>query len=390
MTTLQSRGVRDSLLDLELERVIRVAAIACHVPMAMLAFLDEEGEWFAAKLGVESEGIPREGSLSVAVMAFNELVEVADATTSELFRDCDLVAGAPHIKFFAGIPIPGAGSHVTGVLSVADTVSKKLEAPQREALYLLAHHVKSLLEHQTRVSSLQEAVTTESALVEGLRDSQRILQTLISNLPGVAYRCRNDVSWSVEFISEGCRQLTGHPASELIEGAVRMVDIIHPDDLPSLRRKVSRALKARAPYQFTYRIQTAAGQIKWVWEQGCGVYSPEGRVLALEGFITDVSEHKRAEECIRRMAYYDELTGLPNRLSMRAALSDATIKSGDSHDPLALLHIEIDNFREINETLGYREGDRLLQQVAKDLIDAVGAHRMIARIAESSFSVLLP
>ena len=390
MTALQLRDIRPPVPDPELDGYIRLAAIACQVPIVMLTFLDSEGEWFGAKLGVACEEIPRDGSLSAVVADSNERLHVEDASTDQRLLHCGLVAGPPHIRGFAGVPMPIAGSTVVAVLSVADTEPKTLDASQLEALGLLAGQIAALIEHRTCVRSLVDTAASESDVIECLRESQRTLQTLISNLPGVAYRCRNDATWRLELVSEGCLQLTGYKSADLIEEAVRMVDIIHPDDRSSLRRKVSRALKARVPYQATYRIRTAEDQIKWVWEKGCGVFSADGKVIALEGFLTDITERRYAEECIRKMAYFDELTGLPNRLSMREALSTAITNSGDSPNPLALLHIEVDNFREINETLGYREGDRLLQEVAARLLETVAPHEMAAHIAESSFSILLP
>ncbi|AOE86037.1 putative bifunctional diguanylate cyclase/phosphodiesterase [Pseudomonas sp. TCU-HL1] len=390
MTALQLRDIRDPLPDPELDAYVRLAAIACQVPIAMLTFLDKEQEWFGAKLGVTSGKIPRAGSLSAAVVESNELVYVEDASTNRLLQHCVLVSGPTGIRLFAGVPVTVAERDVVGVLSVADTVKRRLDASQVEALRLLADQTSNLLQHRASLQSQLEVARSEAGALDRLRESQRTLQTLVSNLPGVAYRSLNDVSWRLEVVSEGCQKLIGYSAAELIAGTVRMVDVIHPDDIASLRRKVSRALKTRTPYQSTYRIRTATGQTKWVWDKGCGVYSADGTVLALEGFITDITEQKHAEECIRRMAYFDELTGLPNRLSMRDALSTAIATSRDSHDPIALLHVEVDNFREINETLGYREGDRLLQEVATRLREMLNANEIVARIAESSFSVLLP
>lgn len=389
MTDFQLRDIRAAVPDPELDGYIHLAAIACQVPMVMLTLCDQEGEWCGAKLGVDGEDIPREGSLSAVVRARHELVNVEDAAASELIRHCTLVVGPPYIKFFAGIPVSVADGGMIGVLAVADTVPKALDSVQVEALRLLARQIAALLEQRAYVRHLQDAAAKESDVIARLKESQRTLHTLVSNLPGVAYRCRNDPTWSIELASEGCQQLTGYAAEAFIAGAVRMVDIIHPEDRDLLRREVSNALQARAPYQGTYRIQTATGQTKWVWDKGCGIFSAAGELLALEGFITDITERKHAEECIRRMAYFDELTGLPNRLSMREALSAAIPQSGGAHDSFALLHVEVENFKEVNETLGYREGDRLLQVIAARLQEAVPPVTL-ARVAEPAFAVLLP
>ncbi|MNF29788.1 Cyclic di-GMP phosphodiesterase Gmr [compost metagenome] len=390
MAAVQLRAIRAPLPAAELDGYIKLAALACQMPMVMLTFPDQDGDWCGALLGMADGENSWKGALSAAVTAARERVQVADASTNERLRHCDLVAGPPYIKCFAGAPIALAGGDVIGVLAVADTLPKALDTSQLEALDLLARQIAASIEQRSGLRDLADRLARELREIDHLRESQRTLQTLIGNLPGVAYRCRSDLSWRLELVSEGCLQLTGYSADDLITGRVKMADIIHPGDLPTLRRGVTRALKKQQPYQSSYRIQTPAGQTKWVWDKGCGVYSAEGKVLALEGFITDISELKCAEERVRRMAYFDELTGLPNRLSMHEALSAAIARSGDSHAPLALLHVEVDNFREINETLGYREGDRLLQALAARLRERGEPLETLARIAESSFALLLP
>lgn len=133
-----------------------------------------------------------------------------------------------------------------------------------------------------------------------LRESQRALATLMGNLPGMAYRCRNDEQWTMEFISDGCRELTGHAPEDLIGNKkIAYVDVIHPDDRPQVRQDIQAGLAGRRPFQMTYRIQTADRQQKWVFEQGCGVFTPDGKLLALEGFIADMTERKKAESSLR-------------------------------------------------------------------------------------------
>ncbi len=148
-----------------------------------------------------------------------------------------------------------------------------------------------------------------------LRETQRALATLVANIPGVAYRCGNKASWPMEFISEGCAALTGHPARDFVDGVVSYGDqVIHADDRAYVWNGVQQAVEAHRPYQLVYRIVTSAGQLKWVWEQGRGVYSKADELLALEGLINDITERKLAEEGLRRemrfvQAIIDSLPG---------------------------------------------------------------------------------
>ncbi|HAA27649.1 MAG TPA: hypothetical protein DCE56_08225, partial [Cyanobacteria bacterium UBA8553] len=140
-------------------------------------------------------------------------------------------------------------------------------------------------------------ITHYKQVREALYESQRTLSTLMSNLPGMVYRCRNDRDWTMEFISEGCFNLTGYYPADLIENQkISFHEIIYPDDREGVSNEVQAALQQNRPYQLEYRITTATGEHKWVEEQGCGIFSSTGELLALEGFITDITEQKRSDE----------------------------------------------------------------------------------------------
>ena len=134
---------------------------------------------------------------------------------------------------------------------------------------------------------------------DALRESERTYATLFSNLPGMVYRCRNDKDWSAEFVSEGIYALTGYLPSDFTEGKIAFGPLIHPDDREAVWNNIQEALKERRPYRLTYRIRPASGEEKWLSEQGQGIFSPSEELLYLEGFVTDVTEQKRAEEALR-------------------------------------------------------------------------------------------
>jgi len=152
---------------------------------------------------------------------------------------------------------------------------------------------------QAAAGSIGEAILrrlTEDALQE----SQRALSTLMSNLPGMAYRCKNDLKWTMEFVSDGCQKLTGYMAEELLNNAkISYADLIHPDDKNYVWNEIQEAISERRHFCLTYRIRSRLG-IKWVWEQGLGIFQLDGRLLALEGFISDITERKLAEEALKK------------------------------------------------------------------------------------------
>jgi PAS domain S-box-containing protein/putative nucleotidyltransferase with HDIG domain len=129
------------------------------------------------------------------------------------------------------------------------------------------------------------------------RHAESQLNTLMANLPGMAYRCADDQSWTMQLVSAGCEALTGHPPQALIANAtVAYGDLVYPQDAEPLRREIEAAIDRDEPWTCTYRIVTAAGEVKRVWERGVAVKGDNGSVRVLEGFIQDVTEQREAEE----------------------------------------------------------------------------------------------
>ncbi len=143
--------------------------------------------------------------------------------------------------------------------------------------------------------TLEQQVARRTAVLE---DSQRTLATLMRNLPGMSYRCRNDLAWTMIFVSEGCFELTGYrPEAWITNRSVEYGKLFHPDDRMAVWAQVQAALAAKEPYQVTYRLQLPPdGKIKWVWEQGQGIFDETGQLKFLEGFITDISDRVLVEQ----------------------------------------------------------------------------------------------
>jgi PAS domain S-box-containing protein len=135
---------------------------------------------------------------------------------------------------------------------------------------------------------------------EALKESQRMLSTLMGNLPGMAYRCRNDEDWTMDFISDGCRNITGYAPQDFIGNLlISYNDLIHPDDRKMVADEVHRGIKEGDQFHVEYRVIARDGTVRWLWEQGCPVYGEGGTLVGLEGFITDITARKKAQENVR-------------------------------------------------------------------------------------------
>jgi len=183
-----------------------------------------------------------------------------------------------------GLPIELRLRHADGAWVVLEAVGNNLlDQPGIGAIVLTAR-----------------AVTERKQAEAALRESERRLSTLLGNLPGMAYRCRNDPDWTMEFVSHGCLALTGYQADDLLGNrTLSYASLIHPDDQAQVWREVQAAVKEGRPFQLTYRIATAQGGFRWVWEQGGVAVMGDDGVERLEGFIADISDQRAAEEDLR-------------------------------------------------------------------------------------------
>ncbi|KPN31317.1 bacterioopsin transcriptional activator [Halolamina pelagica] len=143
-----------------------------------------------------------------------------------------------------------------------------------------------------RIENAVEAYRSETLLTRRTRRLER----LISNLPGMVYRCRNEPEWPMEAVEGEVAAMTGYDAESLEHGDVQWgSDVIHPGDREETWARVQDSLDERGRFELSYRIRTRDGETRWMWERGRGVYDDDGDLTRIEGFITDVTERERRE-----------------------------------------------------------------------------------------------
>lgn len=224
-----------------------------------------------------------------------------------------------------------------------------------------------------------------------LQESERSKSVLLANLPGMAYRCRYDRDWTMEFLSEGCLGLTGYRSDDLVMNKqLAFNDLIVPQYREQLWEAWQKAVQDRQPVRLEYRILTADNSERWVLEQGVPIFDQEGRIQALEGIIVDISEMKQIEEQIQHLASYDNLTDLPNRALFGDRIERALLSAQRHGFKLAIFFIDLDKFKPINDELGHDVGDWLLQAAAQRMTESMRESDTVARIGGDEFAVLLP
>ncbi|MFZ5877285.1 MAG: sensor domain-containing protein [Nitrospirota bacterium] len=359
-------------------------------------------------------------------------------------------------------------------------------------------------------------ITTRKQAEAALRENQRSLSTLISNLPGVVFRYANDREWTMEYVSERVLDLTGYTPEDFLQQRVIPTTLIHPEDRERVWRMMQDAVAKKQPFEMTYRILTAASDERWVWAQGCGVFDEHAHLLALEGYVADITLRKRAEEALQEtkesyhhlidnahdmiqsvgpdgrflfvnrvwvetmgyqvdevismsvcdiahpdsvvhcqklfqevaagvsprliktefvarngrsvlvegtvtgryadgrvvaidaflrnvteqrewqerldfVTHHDQLTNLPNRVVFMDRLAQALLrlKHPKATRPVAVLLLDLDRFKLINDSLGHVAGDQLLVMVANRLTRCVREGDTVARIGGDEFAILL-
>ena len=160
--------------------------------------------------------------------------------------------------------------------------------------------IKNIIGMITGVVLVFSDVTEKYKAEEKLKESERSKSVLLSNLPGIAYRCKFDPQWTKEFISEGFFNLTGYHTEDIINNhKMSFNDIILPEYHEHLWEVWGKAVQLHDKVCEEYKILTADNQIKWVWEQGIPIFNTEGEVIALEGLIIDITDRKNIEATLQ-------------------------------------------------------------------------------------------
>ncbi|MCG3169352.1 MAG: hypothetical protein CALGDGBN_00870 [Pseudomonadales bacterium] len=229
-------------------------------------------------------------------------------------------------------------------------------------------------------------VTARHEAEQQMRASEEKFRTLVESANDIIYTL--DPTGRVEYVSPNWSEILGHPVEEIVGRNYH--ELLHPDDLAPAREFLQRILSSgRKQGSVEYRVRRLDGA--WIWHtaNGAPIAGADGRPVGMLGIARDISERKESESRILHMAHYDALTDLPNRSLFLDRLQQALQLAARYQRSLALMFIDLDHFKPVNDTHGHAVGDRVLQEAARRMSDVLRGSDAVGRIGGDEFVVLL-
>ncbi|NDV12670.1 bifunctional diguanylate cyclase/phosphodiesterase [Crenobacter caeni] len=227
-------------------------------------------------------------------------------------------------------------------------------------------------------------VSARKRAEEGLRESEQHYRTLADSGSALIWTSGADTGF--DFVNARWRVFTGQ--SLQMAAGEGWLAAVHPEDRDAALAGYRAAFAARKRLFTQLRLLPAQGEARWFSVDASPRYSRHGDFLGYIAYCLDISEQKAAEAEIEQLAYYDALTGLPNRRLLADRLERALLGSVRRGSQAALLMIDLDNFKALNDTQGHAAGDRLLAQVGLRLLASVRANDTVARLGGDEFVVI--
>jgi len=256
-------------------------------------------------------------------------------------------------------------------------------------LYKLAAY--ALLFRATFIVSIRAPFAAVRQSESRLRESELRLRSLSNNLPNCVV-CQvvqeRDGSKRFVYVSEAVEQVNGVRAEDVLRDPMALYGQVVEEDLPRLAAAEQQSAERLEVFDATVRLRRSDGQLRWMQLTSAPRRLDDGRIV-WDGVEIDVTERKRAEEQIHQLAFYDELTGLPNRRLLMDRLQQALSVSARNGLFGAVLFIDLDQFKTLNDTKGHGTGDLLLIEVARRLKSCMRDGDTLSRLGGDEFVVVL-
>lgn len=373
LTAVRQMCVLDTPPEPVFDHLTKLACTLFQVPMALVSIVDEHRQYFKSVVGIDATGTPRSQSFCAYTILTEELFVIPDAQADPRFRNNPLVTGYPHIRFYAGAPLRDKNGLMLGSFCVlSDKPRAGLSLTEQDSLYQLAALASDALEQRLFPAKLAEA---EKALRE-TNERYRL-----------AAKATQDGLWDWDlasgqiYYSPRLRAMMGYEEKEHWDDIQAWVGRLHPEDLIAAQANVQRLLQTRVPaFENEYRMRHEDGTWRWVHNRGVAVRNEAGTLLRLTGAMRDVTKERTR----------DGLTGLETRIAFMNALDQRLADTAARKAVFAVLSLDLDNFKRVNDSLGANCGDSLLIEVGRRLAATFRTHAkgLIARIVGDEFAIL--
>ena len=221
-------------------------------------------------------------------------------------------------------------------------------------------------------------------------DIERRYRTLVEQLPLVVYLDAIDAASSNIFTSPQVERLLGYSQADWAAEADLFVRTLHPDDRERVLAAHARTHATHEPLSVEYRLIAKDGRVVCVRDEGVVVFDDDEQPLYLQGYLLDITSEREALEQLRQLALYDPLTGLANRMFFHEQLQHlVSIRKSPEHQT-ALLFVDLNDFKTVNDHWGHDVGDRVLAALGVRIQECLRAGDLAARLGGDEFAVVLP
>jgi PAS domain S-box-containing protein len=311
LEALRKYEILDTPAEAAFDDLTRLASQTCGVPIAAIGLLDAEREWFKSSIGLDWPQIPRSVSPAAHAIERADLFVVEDAAGDPRFAASPLVTAAPHLRFYAAMPILTADGTVLGVLSVWDRVSRQLTVLQAESLRILSHQVLSQIELRHKVAELNRSIQDHQRSEDALRLAEAKYRSIFENVVEGIFQTTPDGKYIS--VNPMLARIYGYASPDDLMAAVR--DIGHQLYVdPNRRAAFIELMQTRQIVtKFESQIYRKDGTIIWISENARAVRDPHGQLLYYEGTVEDVTDRKVTEDALRNseMLYHSLVESLP-------------------------------------------------------------------------------
>jgi len=337
-------------------------------------------EAFAAAVEEIAIG-PTAGSCGSAA-ALKRTIVVEDIRTDSLSAAYRELAAEYGLRACWSTPVLDADNEVLGTFALYYRVPRRPSPRELELVEMAAGLASVVLERELAVE--QAAVDAAER-----REVERRYRTLLEQLPLVIYVDALDASSSNIFTSKQIEWLLGYTVEEWKEDGDLFVKLLHPEDRERVLAAHERTHATHEPLSIEYRLRSRTGEYVFIRDEGVIVLDDDGAPLYLQGYLLDITPERAAEEQLRRQALYDPLTGLANRAFFNERLERAVTGRKGPGERTALLFVDLNGFKAINDRFGHHVGDGVLRALAERMHGVVRAGYTAARLGGDEFAVIL-